>query len=166
MKKFIFLALLLSACQSGKDVPMPMSRDETRKESFGKLFGPEALAFGAPKKGWSNQATAGMRVNPFLWSASIETLSFMPFASSDAVGGVLVTDWYSSASAPNERMKVTVHIKDTVLRPDALSINIHKEIKASQGTWVAAQVTPEMTRQLEDIILTKARELTIKNKGD
>jgi hypothetical protein len=97
-------------------------------------------------------------VNSYLWRASLETLSFMPLTQADSSGGVIVTDWYSNPQNPNERVKVTVSILDQDLRADALRVAASREVLQG-GTWVAAPVAAATVQKLEDIILTKARDL-------
>ena len=97
-------------------------------------------------------------VNSYLWRASLETLSFMPLTQADSSGGVIVTDWYSNPSNPNERVKVSVSILDQDLRADALRVAASREV-LQNGTWVAAPVQAATVQKLEDIILTKARDL-------
>jgi hypothetical protein len=97
-------------------------------------------------------------VNSYLWRASLETLSFMPLTQADSAGGVIVTDWYSNPSNPNERVKVSVSILDQDLRADALRIAASREVLVN-GAWVAAPVQAATVQKLEDIILTKARDL-------
>ena len=63
------------------------------------------------KKAWKGFATVGMPINPYLWSASLETLSFIPLSSADPFGGTIFTDWYSSELNENERCKINVFIK-------------------------------------------------------
>ena len=97
-------------------------------------------------------------VNSYLWRASLETLSFMPLTQADSAGGVIVTDWYANPQNPNERVKVTVSILDQELRADALRIAASREVLQG-GAWVAAPVQAATVQKLEDIILTKARDL-------
>jgi hypothetical protein len=97
-------------------------------------------------------------VNSYLWRAAVDTLSFMPLIQSDSSGGVLVTDWYANPATPNERMKVTVSILDTDLRADALRVAAARQINQG-GQWVDAPVAAATVQKLEDIILTKARDL-------
>jgi hypothetical protein len=97
-------------------------------------------------------------VNSYLWRASLETLSFMPLAQADSSGGVIVTDWYSNPQNPAERVKVSVSILDQDLRADALRVAASREVMQG-GTWVAAPVQAATVQRLEDIILTKARDL-------
>ncbi len=97
-------------------------------------------------------------VNSYLWRASLETLSFMPLTQADSAGGVIVTDWYSNPENPNERVKVSVSILDQDLRADALRVAASREILQG-GTWVGAPVQAATVQRLEDIILTKARDL-------
>ncbi len=97
-------------------------------------------------------------VNSYLWRASLDTLSFMPLLQTDSNGGIIVTDWYSNPSNPNERMKVTVTILDRDLRADALRVAASRQV-AQNGGWVDAPVQAATVQRLEDIILTKARDL-------
>lgn len=99
-------------------------------------------------------------VNSFLWRASLETLNFMPLDQVDPFGGVIVTDWYASAEAPQERFKANVYILDTNLRADALKASIFKQTR-SAGGWEDAAVDADTARQIENAILTRARELYI-----
>jgi hypothetical protein len=104
----------------------------------------------------SKMTTIG--VNSYLWRASLDTLSFMPLVQTDSNGGVIVTDWYVNPSAPTERMKVTVTILDQDLRADGLRVAALRQINQG-GQWVAAPVRAATVQKLEDIILTKARDL-------
>ena len=97
-------------------------------------------------------------VNSYLWRASLDTLSFMPLLQTDSNGGVIVTDWYVNPNTPTERMKVTVTILDQDLRADALRVAALREINSS-GQWVSAPVQAATVQKLEDIILTRARDL-------
>jgi len=60
-------------------------------------------------------------VNGYLWRASLDTLAFMPLASADPYGGVIITDWYVNPERPEERFKCTVYILDSRLRADGLT---------------------------------------------
>ena len=97
-------------------------------------------------------------VNAYLWRGALETLSFAPLASADSAGGVIVTDWYANPSNPNERVKVTVTILDQDLRADALRVSASRQVAQGAG-WVDAPVQAATVQKLEDIILTKARDL-------
>ena len=97
-------------------------------------------------------------VNSYLWRASLETLSFMPLAQVDSAGGVIVTDWYSNPENPNERVKLSVSILDQDLRADALRVAASRQVQQA-GSWVEAPVQAATVQKLEDIILTKARDL-------
>ena len=116
---------------------------------------------GTNKKAATTKATAPtMGVNSYLWRASLETLNFMPLDQVDPFGGVIVTDWYASPEAPNERFKANVYILDTNLRADALKTAIFKQVR-NGGSWVDASTDADTGRQIENAILTRARELYI-----
>ena len=97
-------------------------------------------------------------VNSYLWRAALEAVSFAPLLQADSAGGVIVTDWYSQPQNPNERVKVTVTILDRDLRADALRVAASRQV-AQGGTWVDAPVQAATVQKLEDIILTKARDI-------
>ncbi len=97
-------------------------------------------------------------VNSYLWRASLDTLSFMPLVQTDSNGGVIVTDWYANPSSPTERMKVTVTILDQDLRADAVRVAALRQVNQG-GQWVDAPVQAATVQKLEDIILTRARDL-------
>lgn len=97
-------------------------------------------------------------VNSYLWRASLDTVSFAPLLQADSAGGVIVTDWYANPTNPGERVKVTVTILDQDLRADALRVAASRQI-AQGGGWVDAPVQAATVQKLEDIILTKARDL-------
>jgi hypothetical protein len=102
--------------------------------------------------------TTTIGVNAYLWQAALETLSFSPLSQSDSAGGVIVTEWYSNPQNPQERVKVTATILDADLRADALRVTAAREV-LQNGQWLAAPVTAATTQRLEEIILTRARDL-------
>ena len=97
-------------------------------------------------------------VNAYLWRATLDTVGFMGLTQTDSNGGVVVTDWYANPQAPAERIKVTVSILDQDLRADAIRVAAQRQVSQS-GQWVAAPVQAATVQKLEDIILTKARDL-------
>ena len=97
-------------------------------------------------------------VNAYLWRAALDTVSFAPLLQADSNGGVIVTDWYANPSNPTERVKLTVTILDQDLRADALRVSASRQV-GDNGSWVEAPVQAATVQKLEDIILTKARDL-------
>lgn len=133
--------LMLSACSS-----LPIVGDRGKKSS-------------------KVDVQQGIGVNGYLWRASLDTLSFMPLLTADPWGGVINYDWYANPQTPSERFKATVFILDTRLRADALKVTVTKEIKGADGQWTAAPVAAQTEADLENAILTKARQLNLANAG-
>ena len=102
-------------------------------------------------------------VNSYLWRATLDTLAFMPLASADPYGGVIITDWYTNPEKPDERFKCTVYILDTRLRGDALKVTVFKEVSNGAGGWVNSQAADQTAVDIENAILTKARQLRLSN---
>ena len=132
---------------------------QTEEEGRG-LFGTGIFARKTPE-----QTQAQIGVNGYLWRASLDTLAFMPLASADPYGGVIITDWYASPEVPDERFKATVYILDTRLRADGLNVTLFKQV-AANGAWVDAAPSPQTETDLENAILTRARQLRLANVND
>lgn len=124
------VALGLSACSRNRDVPTQLA--PSRMTAIG--------------------------VNAYLWRAAIDTVSFAPLLQADANTGVIITDWYAHPNSPGERVKLTVTILDQDLRADALRVAASRQINQS-GIWIDAPVAAATVQKLEDIILTRARDL-------
>jgi hypothetical protein len=143
-----------------------MAPQTTPVARHGKLLLIGALGFGLaacasnerPEADVAAAQVTAIGVNSYLWRATLETLSFMPLNQADSAGGVIVTDWYANPDNPNERVKVSVSILDQDLRADALRVAASREV-LDGGTWIAAPVQAATVQRLEDIILTKARDL-------
>ncbi|MFZ5782005.1 MAG: DUF3576 domain-containing protein [Pseudomonadota bacterium] len=126
----------------------------------GSLFGPGGLFGSKPTQ--KEDGGVGVAVNAYLWRASLDTINFIPLVSADPFGGVIITDWYTPAETPNERMKVQVTILDRELRADGVRVSVFKQTMAPRGgNWVDAQVDPRTNIDIENAILTRARQLRI-----
>lgn len=97
-------------------------------------------------------------VNAYLWRASLDALSFAPLLQTDSNGGVIVTDWYANPANPGERIKLTVAILDRDLRADALRVSGARQV-AQNGNWIDAPLQAATVQRVEEIILTRARDL-------
>ena len=147
-------ALVVSACQS---------RDSGQSEEGGFLSLLPGFGGGETV---SEQSEAGIGVNSYLWRSSLDVLSFMPLSEVDPFGGVIITDWYANPELPTERFRATVYILDTRLRADALSVQIFKQVAAEDGRWIDATIDPATRIQIENAILTRARQLRISQIQD
>lgn len=146
--------LALGACASGS--PKTFQTQEPGGLNPFKMFGGGNSAM-VP----SDQPSIG--VNGYLWRASLDTLSFMPLASADPYGGVIITDWYVNPERPEERFKCTVYILDSRLRADGLNVAVFKQSKDGAGGWVDAPAAGQTETDIENAILTKARQLRLSN---
>ena len=99
-----------------------------------------------------------LAINSYLWRAAVDTVSFAPLLQAKAQNGVIITDWYANPKAPGERVKLTVSILDPDLRADALRVSAARQVNQN-GAWVDAPVSAATVQKLEDIILTRARDL-------
>lgn len=156
----------LSAC-SGPDEEQKYPKDEERrrKERLGKITGDEGLVIGGASEKEKDAGKNPLGVNSFLWRASLDTLAFLPITAADPWGGTILTDWYEDPDAPGERFKVNVLILDRQLRADSLKISTFRQSKDKAGNWKEAPTDAKLGRSLEDTVLTRARELRVKQLG-
>ncbi|MCB2096059.1 MAG: DUF3576 domain-containing protein [Parvularculaceae bacterium] len=105
-------------------------------------------------------------VNRYLWSASLETLNFLPIYRADPVAGLILTDWASNPETPDEQFKVSVYILDSALRADALRVSVFHQARSEGGAWADAAVNPATAREIENAILTRARQLRLNQIDD
>jgi hypothetical protein len=145
------------------DIYAPASTNGKRET--GSLFGPGGL-FGSKADKKEGEGGTGVAVNAYLWRASLDTINFIPLVSADPFGGVIITDWYTPAEQPNERMKVQITILDRELRADGVRVAVFKQQSGPKGgSWVDAQVDPRTNIDIENAILTRARQLRIAQGG-
>lgn len=126
----LVLALATTGCARNRDVPTALAPSEVTT----------------------------LAVNSYLWRAAVDTVSFAPLLQANAQNGVIITDWYSNPRAPGERVKLSVAILDPDLRADAVRVSAAKQVYQNGG-WVDAPVSAATVQKLEDIILTRARDL-------
>lgn len=116
------------------------------------------LNFGIGRDKAAAEPDSALGVNAYLWRGSLDTLKFMPLASADPFGGVIITDWWTPPSSPDERFKATAYILGRQLRSDAIRVTVFRQIQQN-GQWVDAAIDPNKPTELENMVLAKAREL-------
>ena len=163
----LFTVLLLAACGSVKTdekTTYPKDPEDERRIRRGSLTGSEDgfRVFGGKD---DDSKKSGIGVNSFLWRASLDTISFMPVTQADPFGGVIVTDWYEDPAAKGERFKVNVTFLDDRLRADGVRVALFKQKFDGKAGWRDEAVSKESEREIENTILTRARELRVKQTG-
>lgn len=168
--------LLVSACTAGsvkKEASYPTRQrgtdaiiysDKKRDTIWGEGESLGSKLFGDDED--QKSASAGIGVNSFLWRASLDTISFMPIASADPFGGVILTDWYENPDTPGTRYKLNIYILDRQLRADGVRVAVFKqEQSAKKAEWRDAKTPEQMATDIENTILSRARELRVAQLG-
>lgn len=104
------------------------------------------------------KVSANLPVNALLWRAALDVASFVPLDDVDAFGGSIVTEWHQSAGSPDQRLKLTIFVLGVELRSDAVRVQTYTQ-KKLDNDWVDNGRDEALARKLEDLILTRAREL-------
>lgn len=144
-------AIFVTSCASED----PEEEEVTSATDFNRSAPPpRALA----SFGRQNQ---GIGVNSFLWRGALETVSFMPLASADPYGGVIITDWYAPPETPEERFKVNVYVRGEELRSDGVKAVIFRQKQNGPDVWIDDLVDPQTAIDLENAILAQARQIRL-----
>jgi hypothetical protein len=153
---------LLSACDSmnitGPDTFDRPNDKWQQRDKQASVFGGDGLSFGGKKEA-QGQTGTGIGVNAYLWRATLDTISFMPLASADPFGGVILTDWHSPSNVQNERFKLNVYILGQALRADGIRVAAFRQVKSEANEWQAVPMDPKAITDIENAILTRARQL-------
>lgn len=172
---FALLALTVlfsvNACDSYRGeakYPSGLDRTTTGGDIYGEkesIFGKGGLNLLGGKDEEKNDGSTGIGVNSYLWRASLDTVSFMPLASADPFGGVIITDWYIAEEKPEERFKVNIFILDKQLRSDGVKVKVFRQVSKG-GKWIDSTVADNTGTQMEDAILNRARQLRVADMGE
>ena len=93
-----------------KPKPGLFSKDSSKGVSISDLLNPQ------------NSKNGSVNVNGYLWRASLNILSIAPLISTDALGGIIITDWYVNKNVKNQRLKITAYIKTSELRSEGINV--------------------------------------------
>ena len=172
LKQLIFclcIAVMLAGCggNTKKEAKYPTGADRasTGGDIYAEpdsIFGPGGLKIMGNNK--KEETGGGIGVNSFLWRASLDTVSFMPLASADPFGGVIITDWYAPPESPDERFKLNILILDRQLRSDGVKVRVFRQTRDKKG-WKDAKASEETASKLEETILTRARRMRVEQSG-
>ena len=157
MRSVIFSSLLfmLTAC-SGSGQPASTSGDGEGSFLTGRAE--PGISLSDLGNILESKNTGGLPINALLWRASLDIVSSIPIDDVDTYGGTIVTEWYSLADTPNERIKMTFFVLDLELRSDAIRVKVYVQ-KQENGVWVDSGTDSALGRKLEELVLTRAREI-------
>ena len=148
---------------SAKDFPPDPRKRVEKNINEGKGF----RLMGSSQKGTNYEFASA---NP-LWRATLDTLDFMPLASANYSGGIVITDWYSENNSPNESVKISVRFLTNEIRSDALDINVYlKKCSDNLTNCSISKNNNDLVADLNMSILKKAtkyqKQIIDKNKKE
>lgn len=170
-------AFMVAGCESAvppaddPETPTPGQSNRGYNDPEGSIFSGDGDGvdlfglFGSGSGKDTGGGGGGIGVNNYLWRASLDTISFMPLASADPFGGVIITDWYTPPETPAERFKMNVYILGRQLRADGVRVAVFRQNRATNG-WTDATVTKTTSVNLENEILNRARQLRFAARTD
>ena len=149
---------LLSGCSDltvkRPDLPLQIAKQKSDISAFtGKPVGTSWTDIMGGKSQPGN-----MPVNALLWRAALDIASFVPLDDVDTFGGSIVTEWYAPEDQTNRRLKLAVFVVGLELRSDAIQVRAYVQNRDGDS-WTSAGRDADLSRKLENLILTRAREL-------
>ena len=91
-----------------------------------------------------------------LWRASLDIIEFMPLTSANYSGGIIITDWYTSNTNPNETIKITIRFLSNEIRSDAVDINVFYKKCEADYKCVVQKDNKNIEAELRREILKRA----------
>ena len=91
-----------------------------------------------------------------LWRASLDTIDFMPLASVNYSGGIIITDWYSTDQTSNDSIKISIRFLTNEIRSDALDIKVFNKKCLTQLNCTISEKTGNLVPELKEKILKTA----------
>ena len=156
IKKILFLFFIFfSACSTNNDLIKKTEKPKPGLFSKDASVGVRISDFFEPKSDISN-----INVNGYLWRASLDVLSIAPLISTDALGGTIITDWYTNKSIKDKRIKITAYIRTSELRSDGIKIKVHVQ-KLINNVWSETVTDKNLAAKIEENILNEARNLRV-----
>jgi len=157
------ICILLSGCQSlkykkvdAKDFPPDPNERVIKNVEEGKGF----RLMGNISNNNGNFEFASS--NP-LWKAALDTIDFMPLVSANYSGGIIITDWYTDNSTPDESIKLTIRFLTNEIRADALDIKVF--VKKCQSNLIDCSIIEKEGQLKSDLSLNILKKATLYNKN-
>jgi len=148
-----FLLFLLNSCGTGVDArkypPNPELRVKKNME--------EGRGFRLKDSFKNNSTTYQFASSNELWRASLDSIDFMPLASVNYSGGVIITDWYNNNQNSNESIKISIRFLTNEIRSDALDIKVFNRICKNYSNCKISEGNKEIIMELKKKILKTAK---------
>tara|TARA_B100000963_G_scaffold297141_1_gene268544 strand:- start:234 stop:791 length:558 start_codon:yes stop_codon:yes gene_type:complete len=157
-----FLGALLSSCGMGADArKYPPNPDERVRKNIEEGRGFRLMDSIDSNKRSGNFEFASSNE---LWRASLDTIDFIPLASVNYSGGIIITDWYSNNQNDNESIKISIRFLTNEIRSDALDIKVFQKLCDVNNKCVTSIKSGELTKELKKKILKRAKIYEVQNK--
>ena len=96
-----------------------------------------------------------------LWRASLKTIDFIPLATVDYSGGIIITDWYSEGKLNKEQIKIQIRFVSTELRSESIQVISYKKICGTNNECTNVAGNENFNREIKDLIINTARQIKI-----
>jgi hypothetical protein len=96
-----------------------------------------------------------------LWRASLKTLDFIPLATVDYSGGIIITDWYSEGKLNKEQIKIQIRFVSTELRSESIQVISYKKICETNNECLNIAGNENFNKEIKDLIINSARQIRI-----
>ena len=163
MKKLItilLISLITAGCGGFKKVDnrkVPIKGMDRAKQNVKEGRG---ISIGEMARGRGKTSYEFSTSNP-MWRATLETLDFLPLATVDYSGGLVITDWYTDTDAASDSLKITVRFLSNVVRTNSLKVTVHRK-KCSVNQ--SCKIELFQSRIQEELIASILKKATVLEK--
>ena len=157
--KFLFILFLftLTSCAmpealKPKKTSVPVNADERARKNIEEGRGISLKGAMSGRRGTNYEFSTS---NP-LWRASLETIDFMPLATVDYSGGIIITDWYSDTNNNNEAIKITLRFLSNEIQSNSIKVIVHNKKCSPTENCTVSEIDSNIKFELQKTILSKA----------
>ena len=162
----LLISLSLISCGGFKKVDQRQQPDGSKAKMRKNVEEGRGVTIGGALKRGST--TYEFSTSNPMWRASLETLDFLPLATVDYSGGIIITDWYSDNNTSNQQaIKITLRFLSNEVRSESLKVIVHKKnCNVNQTCKINLLNNSKIKDELFSTILAKAAliEKDSKNK--
>ena len=133
---------------------IPVNAKERARKNIEEGRGISLKGLAGGRKGTTYQFSTS---NP-LWRASLEIIDFMPLATVDYSGGIIITDWYGDSQNANESIKITIRFLSNEIQSNSIRVIVHNKKCKTEEQCTVNQIDSNIKNELQSSIIKKAAQ--------
>ena len=159
---FLLFFVILNSCANKKDNVENQTREKFEPNAYDRA---REFADKNPLtllgKDSNKNTNFEFSTSNVLWRSSLKTLDFIPLATVDYSGGIIITDWYSEGKSNKEQIKIQIRFFSTELRSESIQVTSYKKICETNNECNNVAGNESFNKEIKDLIINSARQIRI-----